>query len=75
VTVQDLEKVQREREWPTRVIQRIQAFVQKRIVAGVLQAQATDFPWTVRLFFKIPFVKKILARILGFGIRPEHVEE
>jgi 2-polyprenyl-6-methoxyphenol hydroxylase-like FAD-dependent oxidoreductase len=75
VAVDDLARVQREREWPTRVIQRIQAFMQKRVVASVLQSQATDFPWTVRLFFKIPFVKKILARILGFGIRPEHVEE
>jgi 2-polyprenyl-6-methoxyphenol hydroxylase-like FAD-dependent oxidoreductase len=76
VTVEDLARVQKEREWPTRVIQRIQATVQKRVVARVLQSQTEmRIPWTVRLFFKIPFLKNLVARLLGFGVRPEHVEE
>ncbi|HTD23465.1 MAG TPA: hypothetical protein VK738_12475, partial [Terriglobales bacterium] len=72
---EDLARVQKEREWPTRVIQRIQATVQNRVVARVLQSQTEmRIPWTVRLFFKIPFLKNTVARILGFGVRPEHVE-
>jgi hypothetical protein len=74
--VEDLVRVQKEREWPTRVIQWIQATVQKRVIASVLQSQtALEVPWTVRLFFKIPVLKNIPARILGFGVRPEHVED
>jgi 2-polyprenyl-6-methoxyphenol hydroxylase-like FAD-dependent oxidoreductase len=75
VTVEDLAKVQREREWPTRVIQRIQSGLQTRVIANALQSQTpAGIPWTVRLLFKIPFVRNTAARILGFGIRPAHVE-
>src|SRR5216684_5392775 len=39
VRPQDLAKVQREREWPTRVIQAVQSAMQKRIIASVLRSQ------------------------------------
>jgi hypothetical protein len=34
-----------------------------------------DWPVGVRMFFKIPALKNIPARVLGFGIRPAHVED
>ncbi len=76
VSVHDLAKVQREREWPTRVIQAVQSFAQKRIIASVLQSRAApSIPWFVRVLFRTPVVRDIPARILAFGIRPEHVRE
>jgi 2-polyprenyl-6-methoxyphenol hydroxylase-like FAD-dependent oxidoreductase len=37
--VSDLARVQRQREWPTRIIQAVQSFVQKRLIATVLRSQ------------------------------------
>jgi 2-polyprenyl-6-methoxyphenol hydroxylase-like FAD-dependent oxidoreductase len=76
VKVSDLARVQARRELPTRVIQTIQSFVQKRVVVPALQSQATavTIPWPVRLFFATPLLRNLPARLLGFGIRPEHVQ-
>lgn len=76
VRVEDLAEVQRQREWPTRVIQRIQSAMQTRIIASALQAQGKlEVPWFVRLFFKIPVLRNIPARILGFGLKRVHLQE
>lgn len=76
VSVDDLAKVQKQREWPTRMIQAVQAFLQKRVIANVFRAPAgAGIPWTVRLFFRIPILRNIPARILGIGFRPEHVQD
>jgi hypothetical protein len=62
--------VQRQREWPTRVIQSAQSFLQKRIIAGALNAgQARNVPWQLRLFAKIPIVRDIPPRLIAFGPR------
>lgn len=76
VSVSDLAKVQKEREWPTRVIQAIQSFVQKRVIANAFRARpGAGIPLSIRMLFKIPVVRKVPAYILGIGIRPEHVED
>lgn len=76
VSTADLAKVQKRREWPTRLIQAIQAFVQRRVVAGAFRARpGSGIPWFVRVFFRIPILRKIPARILGIGFRPEHVRD
>ena len=76
VTVEDLAEVQRQREWPTKVIQALQAALQKRVIAAALQAQGPPrIPWFVRLFFKIPIVRDIPARLLAFGVRKVRLEE
>jgi 2-polyprenyl-6-methoxyphenol hydroxylase-like FAD-dependent oxidoreductase len=68
--VGDLAKVQREREWPTRVIQTIQSVIQNRVLASALRAQtAPTIPWFVRAFFSTPVVRDIPAKILAFGVR------
>jgi 2-polyprenyl-6-methoxyphenol hydroxylase-like FAD-dependent oxidoreductase len=76
ISVNDLAKVQERRESPTRKIQAIQSFVQKRLIAGVFRARpGAGIPWFVRMLFRIPIVRKIPARILGLGFRPEHVQD
>ncbi len=69
-----LRAVQRRRELPTRVTQRIQVMVQRRLVARVLVgARPLTPPLGVRLLAHVPWLRRIPARLVGLGIRPEHV--
>ncbi len=74
VTVDDLRRVQARRERPTRVTQRIQLVIQNRVVRSVLGATApVSPPLLVRLLGKFPRLRRLPARLIGMGIRPEHV--
>jgi len=69
-----LAKVQRRREWPTRVTQWMQVQVQQRIIAPVLGRSASiKLPLLLQLLDRYPFLRRIPARLIGLGIRPEHV--
>jgi hypothetical protein len=66
--------VQRRRELPTRVIQRVQLAVQRRVIAPVLAAQGPiRAPAFLRPLSRLPLLRRLPARIVGLGIRPEHV--
>ena len=70
-----LAEVQRQREWPVRVIQAVQSILQTRFIGSALQTQsALQIPWTVRTFFKIPILRDIPARVLAFGVRRVRLE-
>jgi 2-polyprenyl-6-methoxyphenol hydroxylase-like FAD-dependent oxidoreductase len=72
--VDQLRRIQKRREFPTRVTQWLQVAVQRRIIARVLgQTGPLKPPLAVRLLAKFPFLRRIPARIVGLGIRPEHV--
>jgi 2-polyprenyl-6-methoxyphenol hydroxylase-like FAD-dependent oxidoreductase len=76
VAVTDLADVQSRREWPTRVMQAIQSAMQTRFIGSALQTQGTlRIPWALRLFFKIPVLRDIPARVLAFGVRRVRLEE
>ena len=69
-----LAAVQRRRLLATRTIQAIQLFIQDNIMTAVLAAkQAPRPPLPVRLLDRIPWLRRFPARLLGLGIRPEHV--
>ena len=71
----DLAKVQHRRTLPTRVTQRLQVLAQNRIVQPVLSStRPLQLPWAVRMFNKLPILQRIPARIVGVGVRPEHVK-
>jgi 2-polyprenyl-6-methoxyphenol hydroxylase-like FAD-dependent oxidoreductase len=71
----DLEKVQRRREWPTRVTQRMQVIVQNNVISRVLAGgSALKPPLPVRLLAHFPLLQRLPARLIGMGVRPEHVE-
>ena len=73
-TVDDLRAVQKRRMLPTRVIQRMQVFIQNRIIRGVLASTATPrAPWIVQLVNRYPILRRIPARLIGVGVRPEHI--
>ena len=74
--VGDLAGVQKEREWPTKVIQSVQSGVQNRILANVLRSQtALKIPWFARAFFAIPVLRDIPARLLAFGVKRVRLSE
>jgi 2-polyprenyl-6-methoxyphenol hydroxylase-like FAD-dependent oxidoreductase len=71
----DLHRVQRRRELPTKVTQWFQVMVQQRILARVLgDGPALSAPWIIRLLARFPVLRRIPARLVGMGIRPEHVQ-
>jgi 2-polyprenyl-6-methoxyphenol hydroxylase-like FAD-dependent oxidoreductase len=73
---EDLAEVQRERELPTRFIQAVQTFAQNRIVSPVLRSSgALKVPSIVRLALKLPIVRDVAPRIIGFGISRPRLEE
>jgi 2-polyprenyl-6-methoxyphenol hydroxylase-like FAD-dependent oxidoreductase len=70
----DLKAVQRRREFPTRVTQRLQATIQNRVISRVLSSGVpTSLPLVVRLLRDHPIFRRIPARMVGLGFRPEHV--
>jgi 2-polyprenyl-6-methoxyphenol hydroxylase-like FAD-dependent oxidoreductase len=73
-TIGDLQRVQQRREFPTRVTQRVQLFIQDRVMTRVLAGRARLAPpWPIRLLKRFPILRRIPAYAVGIGIRPEHV--
>ena len=76
VTEADLAEVQKQREWPTKVIQAAQSFMQKRLIANVLAAQETaKIPWAGKILLTIPFLRNLPARMIAYGPRRVHLLE
>jgi 2-polyprenyl-6-methoxyphenol hydroxylase-like FAD-dependent oxidoreductase len=74
VSENDLQAVQRRREFPTRATQAMQVFIQNRVIGRVLQStERPSAPLALRLLRRMPFLTRIPARLIGLGIRPEHV--
>ena len=73
-TFRDLKKVQKRRQFPTRVIQDFQLIAQKFKLAPTLAAVKTPKPpGTVRLLNAWPWLRQLPARFIGMGVRPEHM--
>ncbi|HYZ39805.1 MAG TPA: FAD-dependent oxidoreductase [Stellaceae bacterium] len=71
----DLQRVQRRREFPTRATQAMQVFLQNRVIGRVLgTTEKLSPPWPLRLFGSLPYLRRIPARLIGLGFRPEHVK-
>ena len=65
-----LAEVQRLRERPTRIIQRMQAAVQERIVKRALDGKEFDLPGIAKLILRTPGLRDIPARIVASGVSP-----
>jgi 2-polyprenyl-6-methoxyphenol hydroxylase-like FAD-dependent oxidoreductase len=69
-----LEAVERRRTLPTRLTQAMQIMVQRRLIDGVLASKdPIKAPWILRMFNHLPLLARIPARLVGMGVRPEHV--
>jgi 2-polyprenyl-6-methoxyphenol hydroxylase-like FAD-dependent oxidoreductase len=74
-TPAEIRRVQARRRWPTRVTQRLQVLVQRRVITRALaggQGRLTP-PLAIRLLARWPFLQRLPARLVGVGIRPEHI--
>lgn len=69
-----LAAVQNRRDRPTRVTQRLQLLIQNRVIASALAPGSTlKPPLAIRLIAAIPWLRQLPARLIGLGVRPEHV--
>ena len=70
-----LAAVQRRRELPTRLIQRLQTLIQQRGIAPTLSSNEPFAPPAfVRLLLRVPIVRDVPARIVAFGLWPVRVK-
>jgi 2-polyprenyl-6-methoxyphenol hydroxylase-like FAD-dependent oxidoreductase len=74
LTEDDLAAVQRRRMLPTVVTQGLQRVLQRRLVSPVLGGRAiSGAPLALRLLARSSRLQAIPARVIGIGVRPEHV--
>jgi 2-polyprenyl-6-methoxyphenol hydroxylase-like FAD-dependent oxidoreductase len=76
LTVDDLAAVQKRRHWPARVTQRAQVAIQDAVLSPVLAR--TDAPAhppaALQLLQRFPLLRRLPARLVGIGVRPERVK-
>ena len=73
-TIDDLRAVQSRRELPTRATQRLQSTIQDRVISRVLGGSAPKrLPLLARLLRDHKLLRRLPARVVGVGFRPEHV--
>jgi 2-polyprenyl-6-methoxyphenol hydroxylase-like FAD-dependent oxidoreductase len=69
-----LQRIQRRRQWPAAVTQRLQLLVQNRVIAEALKGQSeVTPPLAFRLIDRLPLLRRIPAHLIGLGVRPEHI--
>jgi 2-polyprenyl-6-methoxyphenol hydroxylase-like FAD-dependent oxidoreductase len=74
-SVQELEAVQQRRSFPTHATQSLQIAVQNKVIRRVLQsARPFKLPLAIRLLRAWPVLRRLPARVVGMGFRPEHVK-
>ena len=71
----DLARVQKRREFPTRVVQRVQLLAQDLFLKKTLEGRVPQkMPVALKLVQRFPSLRRIPARLVGMGIRPEHIQ-
>jgi 2-polyprenyl-6-methoxyphenol hydroxylase-like FAD-dependent oxidoreductase len=72
---EELQIVQRRRRFPTWATQQIQITIQNRAIGRVLgRPRSLTLPWQLKLLRRWPILRRIPARLVGIGVRPEHVK-
>ena len=68
-------RVRDRRAFPTRMTQLLQVFAHRKVIAPTLASSAPirELPAPLRLLRDFPLLRRIPARVVGLGFRPEHV--
>jgi 2-polyprenyl-6-methoxyphenol hydroxylase-like FAD-dependent oxidoreductase len=75
VTDEDLQAIEERRTLPMRFTQWLQLTIQRRVISRVLAShERPKAPAFFKLFGVFPILRSIPARLVGIGIRPEHVQ-
>ena len=70
-----LAAVQKRREWPVRMTQRIQLILQKRAIGRVLRSRKPlRPPLFLKLLGQAAPLRRLAGQLVGMGVRPEHVD-
>ena len=71
----ELAAVQQRRDWPARVTQRAQIAIQNELLAPLLAGGAAPdtLPLPLRLLQRFAVLRRLPARLVGLGVRPERV--
>ncbi len=75
ITEAMLERVQRRREFPTRVTQRLQAVAHKGFEYVFRNPGPIRAPWPLKLAANVPGLPHVAGRMIGIGVRPEHIRD
>lgn len=76
LSVADLAAIQRRRMLATRIVQWLQLTLQNNVIAPTLsQTGPLEPPFFLRMMQRFPILRRIPARLLGLGVRPEHVAD
>ena len=75
VTENMLAGIQRRREIPARITQLIQAGAHKGLQTVFRNPGPAVAPWQLKFFVNIPGIQKVMGRVIGVGILPEHIRE
>jgi 2-polyprenyl-6-methoxyphenol hydroxylase-like FAD-dependent oxidoreductase len=74
VGLNDLRAVQHRRERPAHLTQRAQIFMHEHFLERIFKAtEQMSPPLPARLLEEFPLLRRITARMVGIGFRPEHV--
>ena len=70
-----LARVQKRREFPTKFTQGLQRQIQQRVVSRALATTGgpIELPGLLRFLLRFRFIRHIPARLIGYGVRREHV--
>lgn len=72
----DLQMIQNRRELPTKLTQKLQVFIQSRVIDKVLgnTSNQTRLPFLLKLLQWFPYLRRFPAYLVGMGFRPEHIK-
>lgn len=68
-----LHQVERRRMFPVKVIQTVQRIIHRTVIGAAMRNETTQAPAILRLLQAIPSLQGLPARLLGLGIRREHI--
>jgi 2-polyprenyl-6-methoxyphenol hydroxylase-like FAD-dependent oxidoreductase len=74
VSTDDLAKVQRRREFPARITQRVQAAIRQQVGGSLDVSGPRRVSWPVQVLERTTILRRLRTRFIGIGIRPEHVK-
>jgi 2-polyprenyl-6-methoxyphenol hydroxylase-like FAD-dependent oxidoreductase len=75
VTREHLDAIQARRSFPMKVIQRMQVIVQNNLLSPALASvERPKPPFLMKLMQWLPLLRRIPARLIGLGVRPEHIQ-
>jgi 2-polyprenyl-6-methoxyphenol hydroxylase-like FAD-dependent oxidoreductase len=70
---EQLALVEKRRRWPTIATQRLQLLIQERVLTRGPRPMAGP-PLLARALGQFPLLRRLPARVIGIGFRPEHVQ-